>query len=82
MNKNLKVKCPHCDTIFSYYESDFRPFCSERCKMVDLGHWFKESYKVPTKDPVTAAEEEQDGKDESEIENESESAYNEDETDY
>jgi endogenous inhibitor of DNA gyrase (YacG/DUF329 family) len=50
MNKNLKVKCPHCDTIFPYYESEFRPFCTERCKMIDLGHWFEESYRVPLKD--------------------------------
>lgn len=46
MNKLLKVKCPQCDTVFSYYDSEFRPFCCERCKMVDLGHWFEESYKV------------------------------------
>lgn len=50
MNKLLKVKCPQCDTQFSYYESENRPFCSERCKMVDLGHWFEESYKVPDKE--------------------------------
>lgn len=50
MNKILRVKCPHCATVFSYYESEFRPFCSERCKLVDLGHWFEESYRVPEKD--------------------------------
>lgn len=50
MNKVFKVKCPQCDIIFSYYESEFRPFCCERCKMIDLGHWFEESYRVPTKE--------------------------------
>ena len=25
----------------------FRPFCSERCKMIDLGAWATESYRVP-----------------------------------
>lgn len=50
MNKILKVKCPQCDTIFDYYKSPQRPFCSERCKLVDLGHWFHESYRVPTKE--------------------------------
>ncbi len=50
MNKLLKVKCPQCDTIFYYYQSEFRPFCTERCKMIDLGHWFEESYRVPEKD--------------------------------
>lgn len=50
MNKLLKVKCPQCDTAFLYYESEFRPFCCERCKMIDLGHWFEESYKLPDKE--------------------------------
>lgn len=50
MNKLLRVKCPQCDTAFLYYESEFRPFCCERCKMIDLGHWFEESYKVPDKE--------------------------------
>ncbi len=49
MNKILKVKCPQCDTIFEYYSSPFRPFCTEKCKMIDLGHWFEESYRVPVK---------------------------------
>jgi endogenous inhibitor of DNA gyrase (YacG/DUF329 family) len=49
MNKNLKVKCPQCAKEFLYYESVHRPFCSERCKMIDLGHWFEESYRVPDK---------------------------------
>ena len=52
MNKLLKVNCPQCDTVFSYYESEFRPFCTERCKMIDLGHWFEESYRVPTKEQI------------------------------
>lgn len=50
MQKKLKVKCPHCKSEFSYYESDFRPFCKEKCKMVDLGHWFDESYTVAGRD--------------------------------
>ena len=52
MNKALKVKCPQCETIFFYYQSPSRPFCSERCKMIDLGHWFEESYRVPEKELV------------------------------
>jgi len=47
MNKVLKVKCPNCKEKFEYYSSEFRPFCSEKCKMIDLGHWFNESYTVP-----------------------------------
>ena len=60
MNKVLKVKCPQCATEFLYYESEFRPFCTERCKQIDLGHWFQESYVVPTKDSTLDAEKEID----------------------
>ncbi len=28
-------------------ENKFRPFCSERCKLVDLGQWATESYRIP-----------------------------------
>lgn len=53
MNKKLDVKCPHCKTEFNYYSSEYRPFCCERCKMVDLGHWFNESYALPTKEVLS-----------------------------
>lgn len=46
MEKKIEVKCPTCKKNFSYYESMFRPFCREQCKMIDLGHWFDESYSV------------------------------------
>ena len=46
MNKLLPVNCPICKKKFNYYGSDFRPFCSERCKEVDLGHWVTGSYAV------------------------------------
>lgn len=71
MNKLLKVKCPNCDVSFEYYQSEYRPFCSERCKMVDLGHWFKESYRVPVKDNQIYDNEENDEKKESESHQES-----------
>ncbi|WP_127718073.1 DNA gyrase inhibitor YacG [Halobacteriovorax sp. HLS] len=49
MVKILKVNCPNCKKEFNYYHSDFRPFCSERCKMVDMGHWLNEGYTVPVR---------------------------------
>ncbi len=45
-----RVQCPTCHKFFIYGESKFRPFCSERCRMVDLGRWFKEEYKVAAVD--------------------------------
>lgn len=49
MKKILKIKCPTCEVVFNYYSSEFRPFCSDRCKNVDLGHWLTESYAIAGK---------------------------------
>lgn len=45
--KMLSVKCPQCKKEFNYYSSEFRPFCSEKCRLIDLGQWLSESYSVP-----------------------------------
>ena len=41
------VRCPQCGGA-SHYAADnpWRPFCSERCRSVDLGAWASESYRV------------------------------------
>ena len=45
------VACPHCGTLVEWStDNRFRPFCSERCKMIDLGAWATESYRVPVVD--------------------------------
>lgn len=43
-----EIKCPQCGrlTVFSS-ENPFRPFCSERCRLIDLGQWAEESYRIP-----------------------------------
>lgn len=45
--KFKEVNCPTCKKKFNYFSSDFRPFCSERCRLIDLGQWLSESYTVP-----------------------------------
>lgn len=45
--KHVEVLCPTCKKKFNYYSSEYRPFCSDRCKQVDIGHWLSESYAVP-----------------------------------
>ena len=42
-----EIKCPQCGHL-TFYSRDnpFRPFCSERCRLIDLGEWASESYKV------------------------------------
>jgi endogenous inhibitor of DNA gyrase (YacG/DUF329 family) len=44
-----KAKCPICKTKFEWEKSEFRPFCSERCKLIDLGQWAGEKYFIPGK---------------------------------
>jgi len=53
MSKILKVKCPTCKDEFNYYSSEFRPFCTERCQMIDMGGWFNESYALPSKEALS-----------------------------
>ena len=45
------VACPQCGTSVVWDEKNrYRPFCSERCKMIDLGAWATEAYRVPVED--------------------------------
>ena len=39
--------CPTCRQPVNWDESEFRPFCSERCQLIDLGRWASEEYRVP-----------------------------------
>jgi uncharacterized protein len=43
------MKCPTCGKSVEFKDNPFRPFCSERCKMIDLGRWVNEEYRVPGK---------------------------------
>ena len=42
-------KCPTCKREAQWQDNPYRPFCSERCKLVDLGKWVSEEYRVPGK---------------------------------
>ncbi|NQU25217.1 MAG: DNA gyrase inhibitor YacG [Candidatus Nealsonbacteria bacterium] len=41
------VRCSVCEKSFEPNESRSLPFCSERCRMVDLHHWLDEDYGLP-----------------------------------
>lgn len=42
------VNCPTCNKPVEWRrENPYRPFCSERCKRIDLGAWANEEYRVP-----------------------------------
>ena len=38
------VRCPICDKLFEPEQSPAMPFCSDRCRWIDLGHWLDEDY--------------------------------------
>lgn len=42
------MKCPYCGKEIEDPKQPFRPFCSERCKLIDLGKWISGEYRVPT----------------------------------
>jgi endogenous inhibitor of DNA gyrase (YacG/DUF329 family) len=41
------VKCPHCGKETPFEGNEFRPFCSDRCKLLDFGAWADEEYSLP-----------------------------------
>jgi endogenous inhibitor of DNA gyrase (YacG/DUF329 family) len=42
------MRCPVCRREFEKTDSSALPFCSERCRTIDLGRWLGESYSVPS----------------------------------
>jgi uncharacterized protein len=51
----VRVKCPTCQRELDWTTAPFRPFCSERCRLVDLGAWLTEQRSIP--DDSAAAQE-------------------------
>ena len=46
------VKCPTCRRPVEWTpDSAYRPFCSERCRLIDLGAWFDEKHRIPDESP-------------------------------
>lgn len=48
-----RAKCPICGTPAS---QEHGPFCSKRCKEIDLGRWFSGSYAIPAVEPPNGAD--------------------------
>ncbi len=45
--KGRKITCPICKKEIAWNDNPFRPFCSERCRLLDLGKWADASYRIP-----------------------------------
>lgn len=47
MSSTLTVKCPTCQCAVPWTtEQQFKPFCSERCRLIDLGEWIMEEKRI------------------------------------
>ncbi|HVF56573.1 MAG TPA: DNA gyrase inhibitor YacG [Pyrinomonadaceae bacterium] len=51
------MKCPNCGKPAEWKDNPSRPFCSERCKLIDFGAWANEEYAVPAEERPPALEE-------------------------
>lgn len=59
-----KVYCPQCHAAMLWSTGNpYRPFCSERCKLIDFGQWATGSYRIPQQE----GNNDQDGDDEQEL---------------
>lgn len=51
------VKCPNCRRDVEWHpDNPYRPFCSQRCKLIDLGEWAREQYTVVSEEESVFSE--------------------------
>ena len=51
-----RVKCPRCRVEVAWKGNPFRPFCSDRCRTLDLGAWVSEHYRIPAENVGASSE--------------------------
>ena len=49
-NTTRTYPCPQCISLTRWDNNPWRPFCSERCKLIDLGDWAAERHAIPGDD--------------------------------
>jgi endogenous inhibitor of DNA gyrase (YacG/DUF329 family) len=47
MGRPKAKSCPHCGGPAAWEDNPYHPFCCERCKLIDLGNWAAEKYRIP-----------------------------------
>jgi len=60
--KDRNVPCPVCKKEAAWKDNPFRPFCSDRCRLMDLGKWASEEYRIAGEQIPLSAEREGDEK--------------------
>lgn len=57
-NEMITVSCPNCGKVVIWDElSPWRPFCSKRCQLIDLGEWAAEEKRIPSSGDMTDSDE-------------------------
>ena len=56
-SKSIIVHCPVCGRAVDWHTNPDRPFCSPRCRLIDLGKWAGGEYRIPCEDPPDNGEE-------------------------
>lgn len=41
------LNCPQCRSVVAWEGNPHRPFCSDRCRLIDLGRWANEEFRIP-----------------------------------
>ena len=54
------MKCPNCGKPSEWQDNPQRPFCSERCRLIDFGRWANEEYRVPSEPAAVGPREEEE----------------------
>jgi uncharacterized protein len=47
---NRRVRCPTCGEPTTWHDNPQRPFCSLTCRLIDLGGWLDERFRIPPRD--------------------------------
>jgi hypothetical protein len=42
----MRYRCPRCGKMIHWEGNPYRPFCSQRCKLIDFGMWIDEGYRI------------------------------------
>jgi len=53
----MNVNCPTCKKQIEWSSARWRPFCSERCQMIDFGKWSDEEHRIPGTQQINPDEE-------------------------
>jgi len=58
VEEKVRARCPRCGTVIHWERNAYRPFCSQQCKLIDLGKWIDEEYRLIGDDSPSRKEEE------------------------